>query len=76
MDWNQNAEKIQKWNGGFFIKPRCIRVETLHATSLQINKMNIFDSYIVYLILPNLPKTDDLSENGKFLNIYLAGNIF
>jgi len=38
--------------------------------------MNIFDSYIVYLILPSLPKTDDLSENGKILNIYLAGNIF
>jgi len=38
--------------------------------------MNIFDSHIVYFILPNLPKTDDLSENGKFLNIYLAGNIF
>jgi len=38
--------------------------------------MNIFDSYNVYFILPNLPKTDDLSENGKFLNIYSAGNIF
>jgi len=38
--------------------------------------MNIFDSYNVYFILPNLPKTDDLSENGKILNIYLAGNIF
>jgi hypothetical protein len=24
----QNTKKIQKWYGGFFIKPRCIRVET------------------------------------------------
>jgi len=38
--------------------------------------MNIFDSHIVYLITPNFYRNGQFPENGKFLNIYLAGNIF